>query len=93
MTSGAEDGDGGAPKAGDGPGELTDLETSVAQLRTSPIVAFDKALDNILKLPSHDLTLADDSSCLLVSGTSAPSDPCSPVCARERLALRDGRVR
>jgi len=66
MASESADAVAGASKAENGGGERADLESSVAQLRASTLVAFDKALDNILKLPSHDLTIAEDS--LLVLG-------------------------
>ncbi len=44
-----------------------DQADSVALLPRSPTVAFDKSLDDILKLGSYDLTFQDSS--LLVIGT------------------------
>ncbi len=35
------------------------------QRRASPTVAFDKALDNILKLGTHDLTIEEDTLVVL----------------------------
>ncbi len=47
-------------------GQDTELDGLVPRVRASPTVAFDKALDNILKLGDHDLTLEEDA--LLVLG-------------------------
>ena len=67
MASAATDGNEGVSGAANGARGTTGLDDFVARPpRASPTVAFDKALDNILKLPSHDLILAEDA--LLVVG-------------------------